>query len=252
MSVSSKKAKECQMSRMDKAEVQRQLEHQKRLLATWRSHAEHVEIQIAKSGFDVSSKLIQELREYQDQIKAVEARINDLEIQSVEEDYSLAEAEYRVIAAQAWKDGYLDVLGKAELQLSRLTLKIPIERAEHIEQEVKSLLLKNIFRAISIEKIWKFSYKENLDQFKLMYKLIKIDFIAFPAMIARTLQVANIDPLHNSFIPTEIENEHLRTLKQNIIISNNITDQDDLNSLDKFIINLKSQLIAVNLFKIGS
>ncbi|HYF64149.1 MAG TPA: hypothetical protein VD886_15110 [Herpetosiphonaceae bacterium] len=237
------------MSRIDKDEIQRQLEHQRKLLAVWRGHAEHVEIQIAKSGFDVSSKLIQELREYQDQIKEVEARINDLEIQSVEEDFSLAEAEYRVIAARAWKDGFLDALGGAELQLSRIRLKITIERAEKIEQEVKTIMLKNIFRALSMERIWKFSYKENLDQFKLMYKLIKIDLTEFSNMISKALQIANTNPLPNSFIPDIVINEHLQKLRQNIIISNSIADQDDLDLLRDFIAQLRAELIAVNLFK---
>jgi hypothetical protein len=240
------------MSRVDRAEIQRQLEHQRKLLVVWRGHAEHVEIQIAKSGSDVSSKLIQELREYQDQIKEVEARINDLEIQSVEEDFSLAEAEYRVIAARAWKEGFLDALGGAELQLSRLKLKIPVERANQIEQEVKSVLLKNIARAISIETIWRNLTKENRDQFKLMYKLIKIDFADFSELIARALQIVNINPLGNSFIPDAITDEHLQILRQNIIISNNIADQDDLDLLRDFTVHLKSQLIAVRLFKTKS
>lgn len=76
-----------------KAEIERQLQHYKETLGVWRRHAEHVQLQIAKFGFDVPSKLLQELREYQEQIKKVEAQINELAIQAVEEDFSLAEAE---------------------------------------------------------------------------------------------------------------------------------------------------------------
>jgi hypothetical protein len=143
------------MSRIDKKEIDEELSHQRDILKRLRDNYRTLEKQEVSFGLSVPPHIVSEMSRLTERIQQITERIEELEIQAVEEDYSLAEAEYRVIAARTWKDGSLDALGGAELQLSRLKLKIPIERAEQIEQEIRNNLVRQIFKAISLDTLWK-------------------------------------------------------------------------------------------------
>ena len=153
----------------DKAEIQRELEHITKLLTIAHSNRRTLEEQQIKIGSIMRLDLNNQLNDIKTAIQELEERKNSLEIHAVEEDYSLAEAEYRVIAARAWEEGVLSVLGGAELQLSRLTLKIPKARADQIEHEIRTELVRSIFSDISFSILWQQLTSENQNMFKLIY-----------------------------------------------------------------------------------
>ncbi len=132
----------------DKAEIQEELEHLKNLLTIAHKNRRTLEEQQIKSGSMLRLELNNQLSDIKAEIQELEERKNSLEIQSVEEDYSLAEAEYRVMAAEAWENSYLTTLGIAQLELTRLRLQMPLEKALQIQHEVRVNLVRDIFRTI--------------------------------------------------------------------------------------------------------
>ena len=223
---------------MDKAEIQRQIEHKQKLLKVWRGHAEHVELQIAKSGFDVSSKLIQELREYQAQIREVESEINNLEIQSVEEDYSLAEAEYRVIVAEVWQEGYLSTVGKSQLEMSRLRLKIDNNRSSEIEREVRSGIVDDIFFEEEIRIIW--APSPSRDFLRHIVKAIRLDY--------KRLVVTIINDKLNKNDSPSITDQDLQTILARISNTSSLRGNEKKTIVEEFNRLLKEKLQECKLY----
>jgi hypothetical protein len=178
----------------EKVEIQQELEHIAKLLTIAHNNRRVLEEQQIKSGSIIRLELSNQMSDIKTAIQELEARKNSLEIQAVEEDYSLAEAEYRVIAARAWEEGVLSVLGGSELQLSRLTLKIPKARADQIEHEIRTELVRSIFSAISFRILWQRLATENQDMFKLIYKLIKLNYIEFFDLTCRLLNLNKTVP----------------------------------------------------------
>ncbi len=173
----------------DKAEIQRELEHIDRLLTIAHNNRRTLEEQQIKSGSMLRLELSNQLSDIKTAIQELEERKNSLEIQAVEEDYSLAEAEYRVIAARAWEEGVLSSLGGAELQLSRLRLKIPKVRADQIEHEIRTELTRSLFSTVSLEILWQRLTTSNKQMFNLVYTMIKLNHCEFFDMTCRSLEV---------------------------------------------------------------
>jgi hypothetical protein len=233
------------MSRMDKAEIQQELEHLNRLLAIAHDNRRALEEQQIQQGIIAPLSLINQMNEIKRSIQEYEERKNQLEIQAVEEDDSLAEAEYRVIAARAWEQGQLSALGGAELQLSRLTLKIPKERADQIEQEIRTELTRSMFSAVSLEIIWQRLDSKNRDQFKLFYTLIKLNHREFFDMAIKSFEIVKAAPdalFENYSMRGELSEEILRSLERNIIIAANIVFASDLEFLHQAIEYFTAQL----------
>jgi hypothetical protein len=241
------------MSRMDKAEIHQELEHLNRLLAIAHDNRRALEEQQIQQGMIAPLSLINQMNEIKRSIEEYEERKNQLEIQAVEEDDSLAEAEYRVIAARAWEQGQLSALGSAELQLSRLTLKIPKERADQIEQEIRTELTRSMFSAVSIEIIWQRLASVNKDQFKLFYTLIKLNHIEFFDMACKLFEIVKVAPdslFENYSIQDQLSKELLRDLERNIVIAANIVFESDLEflhqAIDYFTQQLESKGLLAN------
>jgi hypothetical protein len=138
------------MSRMDDDGIRLEIKQIDTLLATYRSNYYLLQQQEAKSGGNPDIPLRNNIIDHQRIISELVSRKNELEIQVVEEDYSLAEAEYRVMAAEAWQPGHLTTLATAQLEYTRLRLKIPFDRAKQIEHEVKVGLVEEAFRSLDV------------------------------------------------------------------------------------------------------
>ena len=236
---------------MDKAEIQRELDHVNKVLKIAHDNRRALEQQQIQQGMIAPLNLINQMNEIKSAIQELEERKNNLEIQSVEEDYSLAEAEYQVIAARAWKDGLLNVIGGSELQLSRLKLKIPKQRADQIEQEIRTELTRSIFRAFSINVLWSNSISANKDMLKLTYKLINLNHREFVDMICRSLEISEITPKkvfsNHSSRDDKISKNDLKILEKNVISANNMVFDSDLTLLRDAIQYLTNQLDAKGL-----
>lgn len=237
----------------DKAEIHQELEHLNRLLAIAHANRRALEEQQIQQGIIAPLSLINQMNEIKRSIQEYEERKNQLEIQAVEEDYSLAEAEYRVIAARVWQEGQLSPLGAAELQLSRLTLKIAKERADQIEHEIKTELVRTIFSAVSLEIVWQRLASVNADKFKLVYKLIKLNHTKFFDMACKSLEIVKAAPaslFENYSMRDELSLENIRSLERNIIIAANIVFESDLDFLHQaveyFIKQLESKGLLAN------
>ncbi|MBA3468725.1 MAG: hypothetical protein H0T53_03675 [Herpetosiphonaceae bacterium] len=229
----------------DKAEIQRELEHIDRLLTIAHNNRRTLEEQQIKSGSMLRLELSNQLSDIKTAIQELEERKNSLEIQAVEEDYSLAEAEYRVIAARAWEEGVLSSLGGAELQLSRLRLKIPKVRADQIEHEIRTELTRSLFSTVSLEILWQRLTTSNKQMFNRVYTMIKLNHCEFFDMTCRSLEVIKIAPdalFENYTIKDDITKELLRGLERNIIIAGNIVFDSDLEYLHTAIEYFATQL----------
>jgi hypothetical protein len=233
------------MSRIDKKEIDEELSHQRDILKRLRDNYRTLEKQEVSFGLSVPPHVVSEMSRLTERIQQITERIEHLEIQSVEEDYSLAEAEYRVMVARAWEGGQLSALGGAELQLSRLKLKIPKERADQIEQEIRTELARSIFSAVSLEIIWQRLDSKNRDKFKLFYKLIKLNQREFVDMAVRSFEIVKAAPdslFENYSMRDELSEELLRSLERNIIIAANIVFESDLDFLHQAIDYFTEQL----------
>ena len=139
---------------MDKAEIQRELDHVNKVLKIAHDNRRALEQQQIQQGMIAPLNLINQMNEIKSAIQELEERKNNLEIQSVEEDYSLAEAEYRVIAAEVWESGYLKAQGSAKLELARLRLKLLPNEAKVIENEERVKIVNDIFRDLEIDLLF--------------------------------------------------------------------------------------------------
>lgn len=241
------------MSRMDKTEIEAELNHQRDIFKRLRETYRTLEKQEASFGLSAPPHIVSEMSRIAERIQQVTQRIDQLEIQSVEEGDSLAEAEYRVIAARTWQEARLSPLGAAELQLSRLTLKIAKERADQIEHEIKTELVRSMFSAVSLEIVWQRLASVNADKFKLVYKLIKLNHTEFFDMACKSLEIVKAAPaslFDNYSMRDELSIENIRSLERNIIIAANIVFESDLDflhhAIEYFIQQLESKGLLAN------
>ncbi len=140
---------------MDKAEIQRELDHVNKVLKIAHDNRRVLEQQQVQQGMIAPLNLINQTNEIKSAIQELEERKNNLEIQAVEEDYSLAEAEYRLAVAEAWKEAKLSTYSKIHLELLRLKLKIEIEHAEHLEKLVRVDLSKEFLGKIDVNSFFR-------------------------------------------------------------------------------------------------
>jgi hypothetical protein len=173
------------MGRMDKAEIQQELEHLNKLLAIAHANRRALEEQQIQQGIIAPLSLINQMNEVKQSIQEYEERKNQLKIQSVEEDVSLAEAEYRVMAAEALERGFLTTLGMAQLELTRLRVQMTLEKAQQIQDEVRSSLVRDIFRTLEPEDFLILE-GSSLRGVKRIYTAIRLDKKEFLRLLAQT------------------------------------------------------------------
>jgi hypothetical protein len=128
--------------RWSKEEVAKELEGVTKVLGFLRARRRVLREQAAQYGNMAPPHILTELQDITEQIRSVEEEAERLEIQSVEDQLSLNETEYRLELARAWNtpEGYPEVEGFALLELKRLLLKLTPARAKELEREIRESL----------------------------------------------------------------------------------------------------------------
>ncbi len=131
---------------LDKAEIDQQLTHQRNIRAIHRKTLNALEERAALKGIDVPIDLMNQIDWVKLQIKEAEQEINRLEAQAVEQDFSLAEAEFRHVLANAWDNsrGLPSTVGKTMIELTRIKLHITQGRARELEEEIRESIANDI------------------------------------------------------------------------------------------------------------
>src|SRR5437868_792466 len=108
--------------RPSKDEIAKELESITKILGALRARRRVLREQAAQYGNMAPPHILTELEGIAEQIRSVEEESERLEIQSVEDQLSLSETEYRLELAHAWNtsQGYPKVEGFALLELKRL------------------------------------------------------------------------------------------------------------------------------------
>lgn len=132
--------------RLQQSEAAEELVHQRTVLATLRKRLRVLEVQLAQHGTNVAPHILIEIDSLSEQIKERESEIDTLTSISVEGDHSLVEVEYRVLLAEAWStsQGRPTVVSRTRLELMRLRLGIPLERASQLEQDVRGEVAREV------------------------------------------------------------------------------------------------------------
>jgi hypothetical protein len=159
------------MSRMDKDELKNELEHINKLLIIAHSNRRSLEEQRIISRKPTSDSITEDLNETNKIIQELNERKDTLERQSVEEYYSLEEAEYRLLASRLWKEGVLSTEDKALMELTRIQLRIPVKRAKQIENIVKSSLVSDMLQVLYINTEDRIGWIEG----NIIYKAMILD-----------------------------------------------------------------------------
>lgn len=138
----------------DKDDIQNELDHINKLLKIAHDNRRALETQQIQQGMIAPLNLINQINEVKNSILELEERKNQLEIQSVETDYTLAEAEYNLAVADSWQEGYISPKSKIALELLRLKLQIPPKRASEIEKQIRSEIVVFLFKKIDFHKLF--------------------------------------------------------------------------------------------------
>jgi hypothetical protein len=133
-----------------RADILDQLDHARKMALTMRTRLRVLEIQMAQRGSSTPPEILIEIETLTEQIKRHENEITRLEMSAVEGDLPLAEVEYRVLLAECWglPQGRPSVVGAARLELARLRLGIAIERAQQMEQDIRSALAQEVISSV--------------------------------------------------------------------------------------------------------
>lgn len=144
-----------------KQEIEEELNHKQNLIRTYRARLRPLEIQAAQRGLNAPPETLTEISSLTEQIRVQEDEIAKLETLAAEGQLSLAEAEFRLILAEAWDTpiGRPTAAGAARLELARLRLGLSPERAAELEKEVRARLVEEIFSTIDVLPL----LGENLD-----------------------------------------------------------------------------------------
>jgi len=136
-------------------EIQDELAHKNSLMRAYRARLHPLEIQAAQKGSSAPPEILTEISTVTEQIRVQEDEIAKLESLAAEGQLSLAEAEYRVILAEAWDTpiGRPSAAGAARLELARLRFGLSPERAQELEKEVRVALVEEVFLKIDISPL---------------------------------------------------------------------------------------------------
>ena len=132
----------------DKQEIEKELKHNKELLHRLRQRLREFELTEATFGINAQPETRIEIEGLTERIEQVKAEIARLQTLAVEDKIPMAEAEYRTILSEVWKDGILDVTEAERLELARLKLGILPEQARKIETHIRVALARESFYKI--------------------------------------------------------------------------------------------------------
>lgn len=140
---------------MDKQDIEQELAHQREMLRIRRERRNILEIQAAQTGSYSRPETLMEIAALNADIQRHETEICQLATQAAEDQFSLSEAEYRVVLAEAWDSvqGTPSIASRARLELMRLQLGIIPERAQALELEVRTQLATEVFTNIDINPL---------------------------------------------------------------------------------------------------
>lgn len=136
-----------------KEEIQEELEHKQNLLKTYNRNRRVLEQRMAELGSQPDLVTLNDIDKIAARIRETENDIALLETRSIERDLSFEEAEYRAILARAWNTerGEPSYADRAKLEYERLRLRLPFERTETLEAEVKKALAVDICKHIEMD-----------------------------------------------------------------------------------------------------
>jgi hypothetical protein len=138
--------------KLTRQEIEDELAHKNNLIRALRARLRPLELQAAQKGMNTPPEILTEISTLYEQVRVQEEEISRLESLAAEGQLSLAEAEYRMILAEAWDTpiGRPMVAGAARLELTRLKMGLSTERSGELEREVRIALVEEIFLKIDI------------------------------------------------------------------------------------------------------
>jgi hypothetical protein len=141
--------------KLSKEEIAEELTSLQEILRAWRRRRRELERELATRGISADPAVRTEIEDITAQIREHEAERAQLETQAVEDQLSLAEAEYRALLADVLdtSHGRLTVAGRTRLELTRLGLGLELERAQELEQEIRAALVEETFNSIEADTL---------------------------------------------------------------------------------------------------
>lgn len=120
------------------------------ILVAQRERRHQLQIRQARQGDNTAVEVLTEIERYNQLIANQEAEVRRLKTESVQDVFSLAEAEYRKALATAWSEsgGRPNVAAAEGLEVLRLRLGIPREREQELERDIRQKLAQQAFYAI--------------------------------------------------------------------------------------------------------
>lgn len=109
----------------------------------------------ATKGIDAEAEIILEIEALVGRIQAQEEDIARLKARAAESGFSMGEAEYRVLLAQAWESpqGHPTVAWSVRLEFERVRLGVTPEKAYEFETQIRQLLVREVFSEIDIRAL---------------------------------------------------------------------------------------------------
>ncbi len=135
---------------LSKQEIEEELVHKRHIVSALVRRRRPLELQAAQKGLSTPPEVLTEISALNDQIHTQGEEIAQLETLAAEGQLSLAEAEYGVMVAKAWDTprGKPTLAGNAELELSRLRMRLVSESAQQIEHDVRVGLAEEAFSSL--------------------------------------------------------------------------------------------------------
>jgi hypothetical protein len=149
---------------LTKQEIDEALAHQQKMLRVLRQRLQQRELQEAQLGINVPPEVMTEIQALNERVRIHESEIERLQTLAAEGQLSVAEAEYRAILADVWgtPQGRPTVAGATRLELARLRLGVPIERAQALEHELRVALANETFSEIDSLSLFKLGRIQNI------------------------------------------------------------------------------------------
>lgn len=147
---------------MDKEELAEEIAHHQKMLRVLRRRLREREFQEVQYGIAVPPEITSDIHELTERIQRHEVQLTQLQTFSVEDQFPLAEVEYRALLAEAWDTprGRPTVAVASRLELARLRLGISPELAAEIEGLVRGDLAEETIYNLDIHLL-RSTYVEN-------------------------------------------------------------------------------------------
>ena len=138
------------------SELQEQIHAKRKLLRIHKQRKQHLEEQAATMGLLVSPAILMEITTIEEHIAILEKEIAAIQTDAVVDQFSLVEAEYRVLLADAWdtSSGIPTIASEARLEVARLKFGLHPDQARRLEAEIRDQLAQQVFFGIDIRTIF--------------------------------------------------------------------------------------------------